>query len=666
MNQRNIVLLLLLLTVLTSQFIYAQSDTLTLGEIEIASVKNPVRFKELSRSVILVSKEEIETAPIQSVDDILKYYGGMDIRSRGPMGIQSDISIRGGSFDQNLIMINGVPLNDPQTGHHNLNLPVMLQNIEKIEILEGSGARWFGANAYSGGINILTTPANENKLNVSLKGGQHQFMGFALGCNYQLGSISNNTSAGWSSSKGYMTNTDFKVWQLSHQSVYTHKQHSLAFQLGYLNKAFGANSFYTPKYPDQFEQLKNTFASLNYEGGKNIRMKTSLYWRRLNDRFELFREDSDWYIKKGDVYVNGSDTAGFPSPGGLYPYKGHNYHRTDVWGGEASLSFSSKLGKTSTGISFRNEHIFSNVLGLPMTDTIAIAAEADGFYTRSKARQNYAAYLEHAVVAGGFTLSGGMSFFLNNDYGFHFSPGIDLGFFITKKLKWFATANKAIRLPTYTDLYYQGPDHISNPDLKAEEALSFESGFKYFNGDFHASASVFYRLGANSIDWVKSSVDAKWESQNITELNTTGVSLSAIYSNQSNPHSFMRYLGVRYTYLHADKNAGAFVSLYALDYLRHHVNILFAHRISKKFSASWTLALQQRNGSYIDYANSRETSYDFVHLFNGKVQYRHRNLLLYVEASNILNQKYVDLGNVVQAGIWIMGGVDIKLPFAGH
>lgn len=665
MAQRNIVLLLLL-TVFISQFIFAQSDTLTLGEIEIASAKNPVRFKELSRSIILVSKEEIEMAPINSVDDILKYYGGMDIRSRGPMGIQSDISIRGGSFDQNLIMINGMPLNDPQTGHHSLNLPVMFQIIEKIEILEGSGARWFGANAYSGGINIITSPTKENDLNVSLRGGQHQFMGFALHSNYQLGSVSNSTSAGWTSSKGYITNTDFKMWQLSHQSVYTHENHSLALQLGYLNKAFGANSFYTPKYPDQFEQLRNTFASLNYEVGKNLRLKTSLYWRRLNDRFELFREDSDWYIKKGDVYVNGSDTAGFPSSGGLVPYKGHNYHRTDVWGAEANLSFTSKLGKTSTGISFRNEHIFSNVLGLPMGDTLAIRGETDGFYTHSKARQNYNAYLEHAFVAGRFTLSGGMSLFLNNDYGFHFSPGVDLGYFVTKKLKWFATANKAIRLPTYTDLYYQGPDHISNPDLKAEKALSVESGFKYFNGGLLASASAFYRIGSNSIDWVKPSVEAKWESKNITDLNTLGVSLSVIYSSPSNSLSFTRYLGVRYTYLQADKSAGAFISLYALDYLRHHLNLLFAHRISRKFSASWTLALQQRNGSYVDYSSSRETSYDFVHLFNGKVQYSHRNLMLYVEASNILNQKYVDLGNIEQPGIWIMGGVDFKLSFAGH
>ncbi len=651
-----------LILMLLSNFTQAQQDTIKLNEVLIQSAPSPEVFKNISRSIRVISKEEISQAPVNSIDEILEYYGGLDLRSRGPMGIQSDVSMRGGSFDQGLLLINGAPVNDPQTGHHNLNLPMMLQNIKKIEILEGSAARWFGSNAYSGGINIISEPSENNTFDVSLKGGQFELFSGGLSANYQLGSLSNNTSIGGSRSGGYTKNTDFRMWQLSHQTALSYKRNELAVQLSYLDKGFGANSFYTPKYPDQYEQITNSFASVDYKrNSKKVTIGAQMYWRRLNDRFELFREDENWYVKQGDLYIHGSDTAGFPTPVGLYPYQGHNYHRTDVMGGQANTSVSSFLGNTAIGIAIRNEKILSNVLGEPMNDTLPIKGESDGLFTHSAARQNYTAFLEHAYRTGNFSISAGFSVFLNSDFGTHFSPGIDLGYFVSESVKLFVSANKAIRIPTFTDLYYQGPSHMSNPNLKPEEAISTEGGIKYFRNSFHASVSAFYRIGNNTIDWVKPDFESKWETQNITSLNTLGVSLSAHYSKPNTASFPLEHIGISYTYVDADKEADEFISLYALDYLRHNLNLVFQHKVISKLSMSWTFSLQQRNGNYYDYLNNQEQAYELVHLVNTKVQYRLKNMKLFVEASNLLNQSYMDIGNIPQPGIWVMGGLDLHL-----
>jgi len=171
-------LLIVFSLVFSFSVLYSQSanDTVALEEYELVSVANPVAFRDISRTVHLISKEQVKEAPVASIDDLLKVYGGVDIRSRGAMGVQSDISLRGGSFDQGLIMIDGIPLNDPQTGHHNLSQAISLDDIERVEILAGPATRWFGANAFSGGINFIRKLPEPNLFSVSVSGGQYGYL----------------------------------------------------------------------------------------------------------------------------------------------------------------------------------------------------------------------------------------------------------------------------------------------------------------------------------------------------------------------------------------------------------------------------------------------------------------------------------------------------------
>jgi len=641
-------------SVLLSQ---TNSDTIVLQEYELVSAANPVAFRDISRTVHLISQGQISEAPLSSIDDLLKVYGGVDIRSRGAMGVQSDINLRGGTFDQGLIMIDGISLNDPQTGHHNLNQAISFDDIERIEILEGPAARWFGANAFSGGINFIRKLPDPNSVTVSISGGQYGYFNGRAAADYKLGKILNRTSAGYSRSDGYQKNTDFNILNLNHYSVLQTDKYSLKFNLGLLDKGFGANSFYTPKYPNQYEHIRNYFSSLSFESGKNIKLKTNVFWRRNYDRFELFREDNSWYVKQGDVYVNGSDTAGFPTPSGLYPYKGHNYHRTDIVGVDAALKFGSIVGKTAISLSAKSENIVSNVLGEATGDTIFISG-SDGFYTKSKRRNTANLSLNQFYTFKNFSVSAGVSAFYSDDYGFHLSPGIDLGYFVNENLKIFAGLNHAIRLPTFTDLYYQGPTNIANPDLQPETSLSAEAGLKLFKGDFSASLSGFYRHGDNIIDWIKYSPEEKWQSANLGELNTYGISFAA---NKSFSGSFINYAGIKYTWVDSEKNNDGIISLYSLDYLRHNVNLFVSHDIMKNLKASWTFTLQKRNGFYTDFGSGLETEYETVALLNLKLIYSIQQFELNLSASNLLNRQYYDIGNVLQPGVWIVAGVKWQL-----
>ncbi len=650
--------LLFILLILTQFGLRAQSDTVTLKEIQISTVANPVKFKKIPRQIEIISQKEIKNVPANSLGDMLEQAGGLDVRQRGAFGMQADLNVAGGSFDQTLIMINGIPMNDPQTGHHNLDQALNMIDVAKVEIVRGPSSRWFGPNAFSGAINIITKREPGNNLTFGIRAGQYGLFSASLLAGYSTGHVTNQTSINGTQSNGYRINTDFKNLSISHQSFFTMGTAKLNLQLGYAGKAFGANSFYTAKYPDQFEKIKVMSAGLGIQGGSRLQYHGYVRWRRLYDRFELFRESDNWYRKQGDWFVKGADSAGFHTPSGFFPYQGPNFHRTDVAGAEGSIGFRSAFGKTAAGISYRYEKILSNVLGIPMSDTVFSVIDEGAFYNHQKSRLQSNVFLNQLYQKQNFSVSAGINVFYEPDYGFMLSPGFDASWFISADLKVYVSANRAIRLPTFTDLYYQGPDHISNPQLKPEKTYGFSGSVQYFMKVFTFSASLSYRLGYDIIDWIKETPDAKWESMNLTQMNTLGAGFSFDYTpTVKEGHHFVEHLRMSYHYLYSDKNASGYVSLYALDYLRHNLSIYFRHAIARRLSATWTFSIQKRNGEYFDYLRNRKAPYSTVFLLNTRINYTIPHFTFYLQANNLLNQTYRDIGSVVMPGIWALGGL---------
>ncbi|MCW0481764.1 TonB-dependent receptor plug domain-containing protein [Gaoshiqia sediminis] len=617
-----------------------------LDEIEVSAQRAPATYSQVARIVSVIEREQIESAPAGSIQDLLEYALGVDIRQRGTYGIQADVSVRGGSFDQTLILLNGINLSDPQTGHHNLNLPVNLKNIKRIEILNGPSARVYGPNAFSGAINIVTEAADANLFDLDVAFGEHQLRDVNVAANVQHGKLNSFVAFSNTSSDGYSANTDFETYNLFYQGNLKTGAGDLDFQIGHSNKAFGANSFYTPAYPNQFEETKTTFASVKMGTGKALHFTPALYWRRHQDRFELFRDEpASWYA-------------------------GHNYHLTDVLGMNLNSWFNSALGKTAFGAEIRSENIWSNKLGELMTEPIAVPGEDGQEFTRSHSRTTVSYFAEHTFYINRFTASAGAMANWISDRNFEWNvyPGIDLSYQLNDQFKAYASINKSMRMPTYTDLYYSAPTNQGNPDLKPEHSTTLEGGARFKNPWLNAHALYYHRVGKGLIDWVRESEEYLWETRNLTKIVSDGAELSVDLdvTKAIGKKVFLRHLGANYSFNTQDKGSSNYLSNYALDNLKHKLVIHLDHAIWKNVFASWKFRFQDRNGSYERFENAQyvgEASYDPFWLTDLKVYYRSEAAQVYVTASNLFDQRYVDLGNVVQPGRWLSCGIKYRINF---
>ncbi len=649
----------------------AQTDTVQMQEVRINSSRVPTVYSESARIIYTIDKKDIEAMPVQNLQDLIEYVANIDVRQRGNEGVQADISIRGGNFDQTLILLNGFKLNDVQTGHHNMNLPVSISDIEKIEILEGPGNRVFGINAYSGAINFITSGNIANRLRASIFSGQHKYFGGNLNISHTLKNFSNYLSASYKKSDGYLSdsinNTDFKTLNLFYQSNLKTNLANFSLQAGYTDKSFGANSFYTPKYPWQYEETKTTFAALKTEKkGTHFNLTHRISYRRHQDRFELFREDKFKHV--GNYFVDGTDTAKYIplifEAWNYYP--GHNYHLTNNLSTELKLNLYTRAGKTAIGGEYSFSEIKSNVLGEALDNPENVPGEPDGFFTKSKSQSNVNIYTEHFIKFNKFTFSGGASMNINSQFKRNFSGGIDISYAITKYLKSFASLNQSARLPTFTDLYYDGPTNKGNPDLQPETALNYETGIKYSNTNFRSNISFFRREGKNTIDWVRLSDTVDWQPLNITELTTTGAELAGDYDFL--PGLFFKHIGFSYAFTTIVKQSGTYISKYALDYLKHKAVLSVEHKIYKKLSANWKIRYENRTGSYSVYdlatrTYSGEEDYKPYILTDLRLLWKSKKYEIYADASNLFNVNYHEFGNITMPGRWIKAGFRINLNY---
>lgn len=619
---------------------YSQNDTIKLKEIEINANRVSTTYKNNLRLIQVISKEELQKMPIQSLTDVLDYMGAVDVRQRGMNNVQADVSIRGGNYEQTLVMINSVAINDPQTGHHSMNIPIDMGMIERIEVLSGGDARRYGANAFSGVINIITKEFTENNLTVALSGGDFKYFDGQLSGMFKIGNIQNIVAFSRYQSDGYRNNTDFNHTQFTWQGTQHRNNQHLQALIALEDKAFGANSFYTPKYPNQFEQTHTLFSSLT---NKYIFQKTAwttqVYYRQHHDRFELFRHDL---------------------PASQIPtwYQNHNYHLTQVLGGQSNVAIHSSLGKTTLGIDYRYEHIYSNILGELMNDTMDAPFETNGFFTRKAQKSYFSIFADHYIQWHRFHFSTGlMTTYLSTEQ-FYFYPGADIGYQLDSALTLYGSISQSLRLPTYTELYYKDAANEGNINLKPEQATNYETGLKFNKDALQMQLSFFYRQGENIIDWVRLNATDKWHSENISLVNTMGVEFTSLYNlDYLFPKFFIKKIRFNYAYIDITKQTGNYYSKYALDVLKHKVSLSLEHKITKQCFASWTVLYHQRMGTYSEYPSGLEKSYTPYLTVDGKINYQYKQIHFYISGSNLFNTYYYDIANIPMPGRWVKGGI---------
>lgn len=270
--------------------------------------------------------------------------------------------------------MDGINITDVQSRHHNLNLPVSFNDIQRIEILNGGGARLWGPNAYSGAINIITKPSTNNYLNLTFEHGSKQFVAPYLAVSNTFNNYNHYTSFSGSSSKGYKENTDFMVHSVFHKSSLNYKRINCQLSAGHSDKQFGANSFYTPLFPEQFKHIRSSFATLssNYNT-KNIVFNATAYFKRHHERFELFRYNH------------------------LLWYQSHNNNLTIIKGFKINSSYFSRFGISNLGLECREEEIFSTVLGKPLAQNKQVPYESKVEFTQGASRQRMSLFFEQFI-----------------------------------------------------------------------------------------------------------------------------------------------------------------------------------------------------------------------------------------------------------------------------
>jgi len=589
----------------------------------------------MGRVLTVVDKAQIARMPVQSIDQLLDYVAGLDIRQRGTDGTQADISVRGGSFDQVLVLLNGVNITDPQTGHFNLDIPLNLSDVSRVEILEGSSARVLGPNAFSGAINIVTENVEKHALNAELVAGSFNY--YSQSVTGSLGTDRFHTFASIShkSSSGYSTNTGFDLSSAFIQSAYnTLNAGKFDLQLATQLKELGASGFYSLAFPNQYENSKTFLAALNWTLAKGrFEYTAQAYWREHHDRFELdFKKPAGW-----------------------------NYHLTDVTGGKAAVAYRTQLGKTTLGVDLRNEHIFSNVLGTPI-DSMRAPMETNGFFTHAANRLLSTGYIDQTLNLNRWYFSLGAASTYTNSFGLNTFGGLDIAYSLNDEVRVFADANSAVRLPTFTDLYYVGPQHTANPDLKPENSQTIEIGTKIVKPDWKLDVAGYYRMGQNIIDWVKLTPTANWVSENLTNVNALGADVSFEYIFHQ---SFLSKIGINYSYLQSDKSANNFISKYALDYLKHKVVLIIDHAVLNNLAASWHVGYYDRTGNYdankVYGAPSVIKNFTPYFMLDGRLSWTQKKFDVFADLNNILNTTYADYGGLTQPGVNVNIGVRLKL-----
>lgn len=628
-----------------------EETPVALEEVEVTASRALVTLNQAAKIVTVITAPEIAAAPVTSIQDLLEYAAGVDVRQRGEGGTQADVSIRGGTFDQIAVLLNGVNLSNPQTGHYSFDLPVNLSDIERIEIVSGPSSRIFGASAFAGAINIVTETGDGNTITTDNYGGMNESWKVEAGASHQTDRFNQRFSAGYASSGGYTDNTDYKQLNIAWQSQVRTEEADFRFQTGYNQKGYGANSFYSAAYPDQYDHTRRFFFSAGGDTKGKVRLSPKVYWTRHFDRYELFREGkstpADWYT-------------------------GHNYHETEVFGANLNATTDWQWGQTTVGAELRNEGVRSNVLGNLMEEPKDVPFEGkEAKYLKSDNRTHVSYFLEHNILLRRFTLSAGVLAYYNTALNkrMRLYPGIDASFRIADDVRVYGSWNRALRMPTFTDLYYESKILKGNPHLKPEESEAFEVGVKYATHFVRAHAAGFYRKGKNMIDWVKETPDDLWESRNLTKVDNKGfeTNVSFFPRELGNSNFFIRKVELGYAFIHQDKDSEGLISNYALDYLKHKFTAQVSHTVWKGFSASWHLRWQDRAGNYIKYENlqpSREEPYGSYCVVDLKLNWQRNDLNIYAEANNLFDVTYYDLGNIPQPGIWVRAGFRYRFAFA--
>lgn len=612
--------------------------TIDLSAAEVTGTRAPLPADKAVRLVQVLDRQAIQASSAQSVNDLLKQVAGVDVRQRGAFGIQTDISVNGGTEDQLTVLLNGINISNPHTGHLTFDLPVNIDDIERIEVIEGGASRVYGCQAFSGAINIVTRTDNDNHLQAHAYGGSYGTAGANAGLTLTTSDFNNRLSGGYVRSDGGTYNDDFNKANAYWRGRYSSDHIQATIQAGLSTMNYGANTFYGTGSDSQYEENRRYLvsASAEYKGPVNIPVQ--LYWNRSLDHYVWMRANPEAY---------------------------QNFHQTNVYGANAGANTTWALGKTAIGIELRRENILSTRLGkeLPEGEQHKVPGH-NAYYKYKDGRTNLGLYLEHNILIDNATISLGL---LANDNtavtgGMRLYPGIDISWRLGQ-MKLFASFNQSLRTPTYTDLYYNGPGLEGNSQLKPEKSTDWHVGATFTAEGFNTQVKAFYRKGTDMIDWVKKTGETVYTTANSDIDNIGAEMLTSVDLARLLPSTPLRQLTLGYCYNFKHRVNTEQQASYAsrLTFLRHKLTATLQHNIFSHLDAQWNLTLKNRHGEFDNAKTGQTQKYGTFATLDLKLTWTRPHYSLYLQANNLTDYAYYDFANIQQPGLWFMGGLKLNL-----
>jgi len=560
----------------------------SLKEVVVTSSRIDLPFKENSRTIQIVTAEDIKKLGITNVADALQQVAGIDVRRQGVNGMQADLYIRGGSFDQTLLLIDGIKVDDPQTGHHTLNLALPIDVIERIEVIKGPAARIFGQNAFTGAINIVTKNNSDTGLSLKiLTGSFHQFDAEVSG---GINTKDSNHIVHFSknSSDGYRFNSDFDNTNYVLKSQFNKNKLPIHLIAALSERKFGAQNFYgvtgTTAVPYEETQASLVGFSTTIRN-ENFTWKPRVYWRRNQDEYIYIRNNPSFY---------------------------RNLHITNKISAELNGSYDSNIGITGFGFETSKVYISSNNLG-------------------DNQRFISTLFLEHRFnfLDKKFDITPGVSVSYYSDFKFQAFPGVDLGYQLNENTRIYGNIGYTYRIPSYTDLNYFSPENVGNPNLEPEKALSEEIGLKWHSNNVNFYLAGFYRKALKFIDYVRLTDISPWQPQVIEDVLTKGFETQFDY--KFSLFNFNQKMQLGYTFINNKiKNDGVQFSQYGLNSIKHQVVTTLNLQLLNNFTNSILYRYIERTSG---------NSYSIVDI---STAYQLQNFEFTIFINNLFNKQYFE------------------------
>ncbi|RLZ10775.1 TonB-dependent receptor plug domain-containing protein [Faecalibacter macacae] len=608
------------LITLISPVIFAQNtnDTIAINEVSVINNRLNTPLSNENRNIYVLGKAELKKMPAKTLQEVLQYASGIDLRQRGPFGSQADISMDGGSFEQTLVLVNGVKIMDHQTAHNALNLPLPLEAIERIEVVRGPAARVYGNNSLTGVINIITRkPAKTGvyahtyfgtnfKKDEEDSGDTFTNRGIQIGGNLAKENHQHQLYLSHEIGNGYRYNTAFENNKLYYQGNFQfNENNSLEASYGYVKNGFGANGFYAaPGDKNSKEIVETTLATI--QSKHQLSEKLALM-PRLNYRYNF----DDYRYFKHDIS------------------RARSKHYSNSISGEINSTYKLNNGQIGIGLEYRNEQINSTSIKEHSRDNFGFYAEYKTDIT-PKLNTNIGTYINY-----------------NSQYGWQIFPGIDASYSINSNLKFVANAGTSQRIPSFTDLYLdQRPGNIGNPNVDSEKAFQTELGFRYNQSNWTLNAYYFYRNITNFIDWVRLTTDEPWQASNFGDMRTNGLNMKVTYLHQINPNQSLK-LALSYSYLDPKfKNVDeAFNSKYKIESLKHQLINTIDYQLKNT-----SISLANRYNTRQSYKSYWITDVRINQNINDKFS-------IYLDAQNLFNTSYNEVGAIPLPSRWMSIGV---------